>query len=67
MYVCVRMSDPLELELQMIVSYLPRGCWESILSPLEEQPAFLTTEPSLQPLPLPPDLPKCCLREPYMA
>jgi hypothetical protein len=25
------------------------GCWELNLSPLEEQPALLTTEPSLQP------------------
>jgi hypothetical protein len=26
---------------------LPCGCWESNLSPLEEQPVFLPTEPSL--------------------
>ena len=28
------------------------GCWELNLGPLEEQQAFLTTEPSLQPLKL---------------
>ena len=49
MYVCVKMLDPLELELQAVVNchvgagYTNRG-------PLEEQPAFLTTEPSLQPI-----------------
>ena len=25
------------------------GCWQLNLDPLEEQPVFLTTEPSLQP------------------
>lgn len=25
------------------------GCWELNLSPLEEQPVFLTVEPSLEP------------------
>jgi hypothetical protein len=28
---------------------LPSGCWELNLRPLEEQPLFLTAEPSLQP------------------
>ena len=28
-----------------------RGCWELNSGPLEEQPALLTTEPSLQPSP----------------
>lgn len=28
----------------------PRGCWESNLCPMEEQPMLLTTESSLQPL-----------------
>ena len=27
---------------------LPCGCWELNLGPLEEQPVFLTSEPSLQ-------------------
>jgi hypothetical protein len=27
---------------------LPSGCWESSLSPLEEQPVLVTTEPFLQ-------------------
>ena len=29
---------------------LPCGCWELNLCPLGEQPALLTSEPSLQPL-----------------
>jgi hypothetical protein len=29
--------DLLELELQVLVSCLPCGCWESNLGPLEEQ------------------------------
>jgi len=37
----------LGLELQRLE--LPRGCWESKLGLLEEQPVFLTAEPSLQP------------------
>ena len=42
MHVRVRISDPLELELQMIVS-----CWELNPGPLERQPVvLLTTEPS---------------------
>ena len=28
---------------------LPSGCWELNLGPLEDQPGFLTTEPSPQP------------------
>jgi hypothetical protein len=28
---------------------LPCGCWELNPDPLEEQPVFLSTEPSLQP------------------
>jgi hypothetical protein len=42
---CVKMPDPLELELQTVVSCC---CWELNPGPLEEQPMFLTTEPSLQ-------------------
>lgn len=49
MYVCVRVSDPLELELY---SYkLPCGCWELNPSPPQEQAVLLTTEPSFQPTP----------------
>lgn len=45
------MSDLLELELQMVVTWC--GCWGKNLSPLKEQPLLLTTEPFLQPrLPL---------------
>jgi hypothetical protein len=45
MYVGVhggQMSDPLDLELQLIVSCLM--CWESNLSPLQEQHILLTVE-----------------------
>jgi hypothetical protein len=35
-------SNPLELELQMIVSHY--GSWELIQGPLEEQTVLLTTE-----------------------
>ena len=50
MYQCVpgtygsqkRALVPLEMNLQMVVS-----CWESYLSPLEEQPVLLTTEQAL--------------------
>ena len=35
-------SNPLELELQMIVSHY--GCWELIQGPLEEQTVLLSTE-----------------------
>jgi hypothetical protein len=34
----------------MLLIQLPRGCWELNSGPLEEQPLFLSTEPSLQPL-----------------
>lgn len=52
MYQCVpgtygsqkRALVPLEMNLQMVVS-----CWESYLSPLEEQPVLLTAELHLQP------------------
>jgi hypothetical protein len=44
MNVCVRISDPLELESQTVMS----GCCELNLGPLEGQPVFLTAEPSLQ-------------------
>lgn len=43
-YVCVRVSEPLELELHTAVSCPV----ELNQDPLEEQPVFLTTEPSLQ-------------------
>lgn len=49
MYVCVRISDSLELELTDSWE-LTRGCWELNLEPLQEQPALLTVEPALQPL-----------------
>ena len=45
MYVCVRVSNPQQLELLMIVRVL-----ELNLSPLELQPVLLTTKLSLQPL-----------------
>jgi hypothetical protein len=32
--------DPLELELQIVVSYLPGGCWKLSLCPVEEQLPF---------------------------
>jgi hypothetical protein len=39
------------LSTRVMVGYeLPRGCQESNLSPLEEQPVLLTAEPSLQAL-----------------
>jgi hypothetical protein len=43
-----KVLDPLKLELH--VCELPCGCWELNLDPLEEQPVFLTTEPTLWPL-----------------
>ena len=49
MYVCVRVSDSLELELQTIVSYHV-GAGSLNLGPLEELSVFLTTELCLQPL-----------------
>jgi len=39
------MSDLMELDS----CEPPCGCWELNPGPLEEQPVFLTTEPSLQP------------------
>lgn len=45
MYVCVKVSHPLALELQTVVS-----CHVDLnMGPLEEQPVLLTMEPSLQP------------------
>lgn len=45
----VPVEDSLGLELQM--TGLPCGCWESDLGPLEEQqPVLLTTSLSLQPM-----------------
>lgn len=41
-----RASSPLELRLQTVVSH--RGCWELISGPLQEQPALLPAELSLQ-------------------
>ena len=41
--VCIQVLSSLEQELQMVVS-----CWELNPGPLEEQPVFLTSEPSLQ-------------------
>ena len=43
MYVCLRISDTLELELQMSCGCGPQcGCWELNLDPLEKQPVLLT-------------------------
>ena len=42
-------SDPLQMELQLVVSW-ECGCWELNSGSLEEQTVLLTTEPSLQPL-----------------
>lgn len=44
-----RLSVPLELELQMIVSHWVTGCWKSNLDSPEEHLVLLITEPSLQP------------------
>lgn len=46
MYVCVRVSQALELELQTVVS-CHLGCWELGPGPLEEQLMLLITEPPL--------------------
>jgi hypothetical protein len=43
-YCLCEVSDPLELELETMVS-CPYGCWELNPAPLEE---YLTSEPSLQ-------------------
>jgi hypothetical protein len=43
MYVCVRVSN---LEVTYSCE-LPCGSWDLNLGPLEEQPVFLTAEPSL--------------------
>lgn len=43
------MSDPLELEVQAVVSHRC-GFWESNLGLLKEQAAFLTSEASFCPL-----------------
>lgn len=45
--------DPLELELHTDSCEQQYGCWKLNPGPLEEQPVFLTTEPSLQ-IPIPP-------------
>ena len=47
MYVCVRVSDPLEMELQRVVSY-HMGVGKLHWGPLEEHPVLSTTKPSLQ-------------------
>ena len=39
-----RVSDPLELELQMVVSGHVPGCWEPNFHPLQEQPVLFPTE-----------------------
>jgi hypothetical protein len=50
MYVYVRVSDPLELELHTVVNCrVGAGNWVNPGS-LEEQPVLLTTEPPLQPV-----------------
>jgi hypothetical protein len=41
-----RASDPLDLELQAVVSS-QTGCWELMFSPLQEQQVLLTAEPAL--------------------
>ena len=46
MYVFVRVSDLLGLEVQRAVTC---GCWELNPCPLEKQSVFLTAEQSLQP------------------
>ena len=47
-YVCTRVSGPLELELQTVVScHVGTWNWTWIL---KEKPVLLTAEPSLQPL-----------------
>lgn len=43
-----RSSDPLELELKMVVEPLCR-CWESNLSPMEKQLVLLTTKAPSRP------------------
>lgn len=48
LYVCVMVSNPLQLELQAVVSC--RKCWKSNPGPLEEHPALSTAELSLQSL-----------------
>lgn len=44
MCVCMRVSGPLELELQLVVSHHAGGCWESNLYPQEEKPVFFTCQ-----------------------
>ena len=49
MYVSVKMSDPLELELQtVVICHVDAGKWDP--DPREEQPVLLTAEPAPQPL-----------------
>lgn len=45
----VNSLEPLELELQMSMTHPPRGCRESDLGPLGEQPVLAAAEPSLCP------------------
>lgn len=44
---CLWPLIPLELELQVAMSWVWYGCWELNSGPLEEQYMFLTTKPSL--------------------
>jgi hypothetical protein len=46
-----KMLDPLELELEVVMSWVC-GCWKWSPSPLKEQPGVLTIELTLQPLSL---------------
>jgi hypothetical protein len=48
LYVCVRVSDLMKLESQIVVGYHV-WCWELNLGPLEDQPMLLTSESALQP------------------
>lgn len=48
-YTSLWRSNPLELELQSLVSFYWE-CWELNLGPLQEQWVFFIAEPSLQPL-----------------
>jgi len=57
--------DPLELELQAVVSHLTRVLGTELGSSLQEQYKLLTSEPSLQPrdvnnLNYPPSRPRRC-------
>lgn len=52
MYVCVGVSDPMQLELQTVVSCRV-WCWDSNPGPVGEPPVVLTAETSHQ---IPPHL-----------